>query len=122
VDAMERGDASRFGSLLLESHASLQDRLKVSSGALDRLVETAMQSGALGARLTGAGFGGSVVVFTRAGGLAAVKRELAARYYAGRAEFHPEMHLIDAHPSPGACIQRVADPPSDHSRKSEGRG
>ena len=55
----------RFGSLLLESHASLRDRLQVSCPALDRLVEAAMDSGAVGARLTGAGFGGCAVVFAK---------------------------------------------------------
>ena len=44
-----------FGRLLLESHASLRDRLRVSCAALDRLVEAAMESGAAGARLTGRG-------------------------------------------------------------------
>jgi galactokinase len=62
---MEQCDAGAFGSLLLASHASLRDRLHVSCGALDRLVEAAMDSGALGARLTGAGFGGCAVVFCR---------------------------------------------------------
>jgi galactokinase len=102
VAAMETGDAERFGALLLESHASLRDRLKVSSPALDRLVENAMRSGALGARLTGAGFGGCVVVFTRTGDLAAVRGGLTSSYYAGRQDFVPEMHLIDAEPSDGA--------------------
>src|SRR5580700_1960186 len=54
VEAMERGDAEAFGRLLRESHASLRDCLKVSCAALDRLVDTAMESGATGARLTGA--------------------------------------------------------------------
>ena len=58
---MEQRDAAAFGSLLVASHASLRDRLHVSSAALDRLVDAAMDSGALGARLTGAGFGGCVV-------------------------------------------------------------
>ena len=42
---MERDDAAAFGSLLLASHASLRDRLRVSCAALDRLVEAAMASG-----------------------------------------------------------------------------
>ena len=63
VAAMERADAAGFGRLLRESHASLRDRLHVSCPALDRLVEAATASGALGARLTGAGFGGCIVAF-----------------------------------------------------------
>ena len=71
VEAMERADGSGFGRILLESHASLRDRLRVSCPALDRLVEAAMEAGALGARLTGAGFGGCVVVLCRRGDRAA---------------------------------------------------
>jgi galactokinase len=62
VHALEQNDPQGFGKLLLEGHASLRDRLQVSTPALDRIVEAAMKSGALGARLTGAGFGGCAVV------------------------------------------------------------
>ena len=102
VEAMEQDDAASFGRLLLESHASLRDRLKVSSLALDQLVETALESGALGARLTGAGLGGCAVVFCQKRDLAAVRRGLIDRYYAGRPDFDPDRHLIDAQPGPGA--------------------
>jgi galactokinase len=90
VCALERHDASAFGRLLLESHASLRDRLQVSCPALDRLVEAAMESGALGARLTGAGFGGCAVVFCLRRELAVVRQGLIERY-----------PLIDAEPGPG---------------------
>ena len=75
VDAMRRTDAPAFGRLLGESHASLRDRLHVSCEALDRLVDTALAAGALGARLTGAGFGGCAVILCRT--------EDAARVVAG---------------------------------------
>ncbi len=102
VKAMEQDDAGSFGRLLLESHASLRDRLRVSSPALDRLVETAVECGALGARLTGAGLGGCAVVFSKQPDLAAVRSGLIDRYYAGRPDFDPDRHLIDAQPGPGA--------------------
>ena len=102
VEAMEQDDAVSFGRLLLESHASLRDRLGVSSPALDHLVETALESGALGARLTGAGLGGCAVVFCKQPDLPAVRGALIDRYYAGRPDFDPDRHLIDAQPGPGA--------------------
>jgi galactokinase len=103
VDAMERADAPRFARLLLESHASLRDRLRVSCPALDRLVEAAMESGALGARLTGAGFGGCAVVFAWKGDLAAVRSGLIKRFYGGK-----EGHIIEAEPGPGVLCPKEA--------------
>ena len=102
VDAMERGDCEAFGRLLTESHASLRDRLRVSSPALDGLVDAAMESGAAGARLTGAGFGGCAVVLCLAGDAASVRRGIIDRFYAGRREFDESRHLIDAVPGAGA--------------------
>ena len=102
VRAMEQSDAAAFGSLLVESHASLRDRLQVSCPALDRLVDAAMDSGAQGARLTGAGFGGCAVVFCQERDLPAVRRGLIQRYYAELPAFDERTHLIHAQPGPGA--------------------
>ena len=100
--AMEQADLAAFGRLLLESHVSLRDRLRVSCPALDRLVEAAMESGAVGARLTGAGFGGCAVVLCHERDAAKVRRGLINRYYAGREGFDESRHLIDAVPGAGA--------------------
>jgi galactokinase len=59
--AMIAGDASEFGRLLCESHRSLRDDYEVSHPVVDELVDIAMQAGAWGARITGAGFGGCIV-------------------------------------------------------------
>ena len=109
VAAMERRDQAAFGTLLVESHASLRDRLRVSCAALDHLVEAALASGALGARLTGAGFGGCAVVFCARPDLPAVRRGLIERYYAGLSDFDESMHLIQAEPGPGA-LQSMKEP------------
>jgi galactokinase len=61
VEALRDQDASRLGELLLASHRSLREDFEVSCTELDLCVEAALAAGALGARLTGAGFGGSVV-------------------------------------------------------------
>jgi len=105
VTAMEAGDAEGFGRLLTETQRSLRDRLRVSSPALDRLVDAALASGALGARLTGAGFGGAIVAAIRKADLAALRSGLIASYYAGRADFRETDHLIDATPAAGAGIE-----------------
>jgi galactokinase len=61
ADALRAGDGESVGALMLESHASLRDDYEVSTPELDALVERLVAAGALGARLTGAGFGGCVV-------------------------------------------------------------
>jgi galactokinase len=61
ADALRAGDGEAVGKLMLESHASLRDDYAVSTPELDALVDRLMAAGALGARLTGAGFGGCVV-------------------------------------------------------------
>ena len=61
VDALRAGDIGSCGRLMVESHASLRDDFAVSTPELDRLVELALEHGAVGARLTGAGFGGCIV-------------------------------------------------------------
>lgn len=62
VAALRARDVARFGALLFESHASLRDDFDVSTPELDAIVERARADGALGARMTGGGFGGSAVI------------------------------------------------------------
>jgi galactokinase len=59
--ALSAGDLDALGMLLLASHASLRDDYAVSTPELDVLVDVMVETGATGARLTGAGFGGCVV-------------------------------------------------------------
>jgi galactokinase len=86
VEAMEAGDGAAFGRLLVESHGSLRDGLGVSHPELDRIVERALQAGALGARLTGAGFGGNAVVLCRRGEAPDVRAALSRDWRVFEAE------------------------------------
>ncbi|MCA1004971.1 galactokinase [Rhodococcus hoagii] len=61
VAALESGDFAEFGRLLYASHMSLHRDFEVSCPELDSAVEAAMVAGALGARMTGGGFGGSAI-------------------------------------------------------------
>jgi galactokinase len=80
VEALERHDLQALGALFAASHASLRDDYGVSTPRLDRLVETALAAGAIGARLTGGGFGGSVLVLAERSRAAAIlQATLASR-------------------------------------------
>ena len=65
VQALQREDFGAFGRLMYASHQSLRDDYEVSTPELDAFVEIAIQSSALGARLTGAGFGGCALALIR---------------------------------------------------------
>jgi len=78
--ALERGDAVRLGELMTFAHALLR-AVDVSSPVLDRLCDAALQAGALGAKLTGAGHGGCVIALVRPEGAAAVCAALGDRAF-----------------------------------------
>lgn len=63
--ALERGDLAALGQLLQASHRGLRDDYEVSHPAVDALVDASLQQGALGARIVGAGFGGSAIALCR---------------------------------------------------------
>lgn len=78
VAALRDEDGLAFGALMNDSHRSLRDDYGVSLDVLDRMTRAAIEAGALGARLTGAGFGGSVVALAPDTGAEAVLAALAA--------------------------------------------
>jgi galactokinase len=81
VETMRRGDLARLGELFYASHASMRDDYAVSVPAVDRLVELAAdEPDVYGARLTGGGFGGSIVALARAGRAADAAERVASRY------------------------------------------
>ena len=83
VDAIATGDLPRLGALFRESHISMRDDYQVSIPAIDMLVELAdAQPDVYGARLTGGGFGGSIVALARAGSGARAAAAISERYAA----------------------------------------
>ena len=65
VSCLEQDDPVSFGELMNSSHQSMRDDYEISSDELNQVVESANKNGALGSRLTGAGFGGCVVILTK---------------------------------------------------------
>jgi galactokinase len=65
VAALERSDVAALGPLFAASQASLRDDYEVSTPVLDALVGAALGAGAFAARMTGGGFGGSVIALTK---------------------------------------------------------
>jgi galactokinase len=75
--AADARTAVRLGALLDESHASLRDDYEITCVELDVAVEAARDAGAFGARMTGGGFGGSIVAFVPPGTNGAVAQAVA---------------------------------------------
>ena len=83
VAALRAGDAPALGRLMTESHASMRDDYQISTPEIDALVKIAVtQEEIFGARLTGGGFGGSIVAIARAGTGADVAERIARAYSA----------------------------------------
>jgi len=107
---LARGHLKRFGELLYESHESCRRLYDCSTSELDTIVAAARRSGALGARLTGAGWGGAVVVLLGTGdggrgrGEAKVVREIR-RTFAAAYGREPAIDVV--HPSGGVRRERV---------------
>ncbi|MEV6212583.1 galactokinase [Kitasatospora sp. NPDC051914] len=66
VALLDAGDLAALGPILTAGHASLRDDYRVSCPETDLAVEAAVAAGALGARMTGGGFGGSVIALVTA--------------------------------------------------------
>ncbi|WP_328967075.1 galactokinase [Streptomyces sp. NBC_00239] len=103
VGHLEAGRVGALGPVLTAGHASLRDDYRVSCPEADLVVDTALAAGALGARMTGGGFGGSVIVLVPA---AAADPVAAAVHAAFAAAGHRQPGVLPAAPAPGA--RRIA--------------
>ena len=80
VDALRARDWQKLGRSMDASHESLRQDYEVSCPELDVAVAAARQEGALGARMTGGGFGGSVITLVPAAKAAAVRAGVGAAF------------------------------------------
>ena len=97
--ALRADDFAALGELMTASHASMRDDYEITEPSVDLTVETALAHGAAGARMTGGGFGGCVLVLARLERLDEIEAAVRAAFAAsGR----PEPAMFVARPADGA--------------------
>lgn len=99
IALLDAGDVRAVGPVLTEGHHSLRDDLRVSCAELDVAVEAANAAGALGARMTGGGFGGSAIVLVESAAAGTVGGAVEKAF--AEAGFAPP-RIFPAVPSEGA--------------------
>ena len=99
--ALESGKRTRLGELIRASHVSLRDDFEVSTPAVDGIVERAWRApGCMGARIMGAGFGGSILALLESGCEARFKEALSG------------FHVLFCQTADGAFVGARPDPPA----------
>lgn len=102
-DALIGGDLNTFGRLMNDSHASCATDYGISTPEMDDLAQILRAAGCLGARLTGAGFGGAVIGLVPAGREVQVEKAVRKKYYVDRLGYSGEAPVFFARSSGGAC-------------------
>jgi len=97
VAAVRASDYAEAGRIFNASHASMRDDFDITTANIDLIAEAAVRAGALGARMTGGGFGGCVIALVPVGRVGAVS---AAVRLAG----HPEPAITRTHAARGAGV------------------
>ncbi len=94
ISALRHNDVNKFGELMLLSHASLRNDYEVSSIELDTLVSAStMQEGVLGARMTGAGFGGCIISLVHRDAIDSYK-DSVSRLYKDKCGCTAEFYIV----------------------------
>jgi galactokinase len=99
VDALHNSDFVEVGRLLTASQKSMRDDFEITTEHIDLIAETAMQSGALGARMTGGGFGGCVIALVETERSGVIGEAVRA---AMRGPGHREPTIMATHAGRGA--------------------
>ncbi len=109
VALLDQGRVGDIGPLLSASHASLRDDYRVTVPELDVAADTLVQAGALGARMTGGGFGGCVIALLPQDRVDPAVEAVRSAY--AEHDFGEPRHLV-AHPSAGARPAPTEEDPS----------
>ncbi|MER6674888.1 galactokinase [Streptomyces sp. NPDC000983] len=99
VSLLRAGETRAIGPVLVAGHASLRDDFRVSCPELDLVVDSSLAAGALGARMTGGGFGGSAIVLVEAADADTVSKAVQEAF--ATAGFTAP-RVFEAVPAPGA--------------------
>ncbi len=100
--ALRHQDYKTFGNLMKLSHISLRDDFEVSCAELDYLVEENLALGAIGSRMTGAGFGGTMIALYHIDDLPKSFEKLKSNY---RKKFNRQLDVYIAKSSDGVLIK-----------------
>ena len=105
VKYLRQEDVVSFGKLMNEAHTCARNEFEISCPQLDRLVELGRANGALGARLTGAGFGGCTVNLVRRQDASRFMNRMFEQYYkSAGSNFVPAEVIFMSNPANGAVI------------------
>ncbi|MFY9714944.1 MAG: galactokinase, partial [Microbacterium sp.] len=99
VRMLREHGARAIGDLLVASHVSMRDDFEISVPELDTAVASALAAGAIGARMTGGGFGGAAIALVEQNAVAHVADAVRAAFAASA---FTEPHLFTVTPSAGA--------------------
>jgi galactokinase len=103
VDLLAGEGPAAIGPLLDASHASMRDDFEISCPELDLAVEASRANGAIGARMTGGGFGGAAIALTPVGAEQKV-RDAVVQAFAGAGFTAPDIFTV----TPAAGAMRIA--------------
>lgn len=110
VSGGEDAQLKRMGQLLTESHVSCRDDYECSSPGLDALTTLALQHGAYGSRLTGAGWGGCAVSLVHKSKVESFMAAIAASYYGAKGlSAQVPVALFASAPGSGAAVYTPAE-------------
>ena len=94
VSSLKKKDIRKLGLLLNESHLSLKNDYEVSGPYLDAIQESAINAGAIGARMTGAGFGGCAIALIKKDSFSIFKERVLSEYFS-KTKLNADVTLVE---------------------------